>query len=46
MESLSPVNMKGPSSVRNPSREEQPGPPFIHTATGSLVGLPVDVTNQ
>ena len=45
MASLSPVNMKGPSSVRKPSNDEQPGPPFIHTATGSLVGLRVDVTN-
>ena len=40
------VDLKGPSSVKNPPRDEHPGPPFSQTKKGSLVGFLSDSTNQ
>lgn len=36
---------KGPCSVSSPSRELQPGPPFNHSTTGSVLGSCWDSTN-
>jgi hypothetical protein len=44
-ESSYPLTRKGPCSVRNPSRELQPGPPLSQRTTGLLFGSFWDSTN-
>ena len=44
--SESSFTINGPFSVKNPIKEEEPGPPFNQSATGSVFGLPSDSTNQ
>lgn len=40
------LNKKGPCSVTIPINEEHPGPPFIHTITGSSEGVSDWLSNK
>lgn len=44
-ENSSQLTRKGPCSVRNPSRELQPGPPLSQSTTGLFFGSFCDSTN-
>ena len=39
-------SMKGPFSVRNPIKDDEPGPPLSQRPTGSVDGFPSLSTNQ
>jgi len=43
---MSLLGRKGPISVRKPNRPEQPGPPLVQKASGSVAGLLIDSTFQ
>jgi hypothetical protein len=36
------LTVHGPSSMKSPRAELQPGPPLIHMITGSSLGFPLD----